>query len=104
MGRYAYFTCTQCKIALHLGKAIYDGGTQPVYFHESSATNIPNSENSILNKVIHKMFADHANHALRVFIDDAPDIVEMDDYRLIVTDAETEQDITIADYLRDWNG
>jgi hypothetical protein len=107
MGRYAYFTCTKCKVAVYLGKALYNNleqGAQPSSFHEHSDLKILNSENITLNKVIHKMFADHANHQLRVFIDDALDIMEMDDYTMITSDAETDQDITIAEYIKGWNG
>lgn len=64
MSRYAWLTCYDCKVMVWLGKAgIAEGSIKAIQPAGKE------QENDTLNRVIWKMFADHAGHTLRVVTD-----------------------------------
>ncbi len=69
MKPHASFICVDCKEMLHLGKATLDGNQKVRSYHRESVGNLPNCEQSMLNRVLWKMLEDHAGHALRVIVD-----------------------------------
>jgi len=101
MSRYAYFVCADCHVKLWLGKAIFEHDPeQPSCFQirDPNDGEPLNSENRILNKVLWKMLADHAGHALRVLVEGGPQYHTADDYAEIGGDEI--KDIPFEDYLK----
>ncbi len=106
MSRYARFVCVSCRIELWLGKAIFKSDSeQPTCFQIGSPKNgTPlNSENTILNKVLWKMLADHARHSICVFVEGDPGYDELGDYAEIGGE-NLDKDISFEEYLKGWTG
>ncbi len=92
MSRYAWLICEECKICLWLGKALFEGDRLDQF--KIGADPLPNPENALLNRVVWKIFADHAGHPLRVAVDPAFDAGP---WREIGGDEEG--DISVEEYL-----
>ena len=106
MSRYAVLVCSDCKVQLWLGKAIFeDGPEQPSRFQIGGSTGDGeslNSENRILNKVLWKMLADHAGHSIRVLVEGKADYGTH--YEYVEIGGDTKRDISFEEYLNDWLG
>lgn len=88
MGRYAWLTCSDCMVMVWLGKARIVGervqAIRPVGTEQ---------ENDVLNRVIWKMFADHAGHILRVVTDLDAEYPFLGDYAEIGGDEYGDVDV-----------
>jgi hypothetical protein len=105
MGRAAHFVCLECKVTLHLGKAIRRSDDTVNYFHRGESQ-LPNSQRPELNRTLWKMLADHAGHSLRVLLEWTPEYnAFMEDEAVVwLGGDEPGHDIPFEDYLKDWNG
>ena len=70
MSRYGFLVCDDCKDMLWLGKAVYGEDNRIDHFNINSPE-AKDSDNSVLNRAVWKMLAEHAGHTLRVAIDDS---------------------------------
>lgn len=104
MGRYAYFMCSDCKVGIWLGKAVFHTSGEKrdkvKYYHIGQEDEPFNWERDGLNRVIWKMLADHAEHNLRVVVEYGPLYTDdvFDDFTKIGGDEIG--DISFAEYLR----
>jgi uncharacterized protein involved in tellurium resistance len=105
VSRYAKFVCTQCKVQLWLGKAIFQTDSdQPTRFQigDTRDTHPLNSENPVLNKVLWKMLADHARHPIHIFVEGDPDYDSTAGF--VKIGGDESKDITFEQYLEGWSG
>lgn len=86
MDPHAGFVCVDCGEILHLGRVVTDGSNRVCSFHRASAVNLPNCEQTMLNRVLWKMLADHAGHTLRVIVECDRESPSLCDYREIGCD------------------
>ncbi len=100
MSIYAYLSCYDCHQQLWLGKALHENH-RPIYFHIGGAEEAPHWLRQQLNQVLWKFLADHTTHRIDVRLEQ--DMTEdMDTYATIGGDGV--DDISFADYLRNWPG
>ena len=92
MSRYAWLTCYDCKIMVWLGKAgIADEHVKVIQPAGKD------QENDALNRVIWKMFADHAGHTLRVVTDLDTEYQSLGEY--VEIGGDEYGDIDVETYL-----
>jgi hypothetical protein len=115
MSQQGYLACHDCQAYFRLGDAVFRPGGEVAYFQRGDREAPRNSETPALNRALWKMLADHWGHNIRVVLDlveedpDGRDWRELGDYLEIGADeaalgAETPDAVTLADYLRDWQG
>lgn len=100
---HSYFCCTDCKVSLWLGKAVFTGidRTKVVRYHVGSAASPPNHEDKQLTMAIWKMLADHQGHGIHTYFDYEFDVLpDRSDYREIGGDCENC--IPFDAYLEGW--
>lgn len=102
MSRYAWFTCTNCKTMVGLGKVVANGSDKISYFHSEFSNGHPNSEQTVLNRTIWKMLVDHAGHPLSVVTDEDAQYEHLGQY--IEIGGDQYGDIDFESYLEDWQG
>ncbi len=99
MSRYAWLACTDCKTMVWLGKAVIN--QQHIeYIHPGGTAS--EAEKHTLNRVIWKMFADHAGHTLRVITDQDAEYNFFGEYSEIGGDEYG--DVDFDTYLAGWPG
>jgi len=81
MDSQASFVCVDCRELLHLGNVKIDERRKVCSFHRVSPVDLPNHEQTMLNRALWKMLADHAGHALRVVIECDGDAQTLRGYR-----------------------
>jgi hypothetical protein len=86
MDTHASFICVDCREMLRLGRAVMDGDKKVCSFHRVSVVNLPNHEQTMLNRILWKMLADHAGHTLRVVIECDGETRTLCDYREVGCD------------------
>lgn len=104
MSRYAYLVCKDSKEMVFLGKAVFssDGRTVDRY-HRGTAEEPRNSQRETLNRVLWRFLAKNAGRQIEVLTDEGLDqLPGLDEYREIGGDSE--DDIAVDEYLRNWNG
>ncbi len=102
VARSAYFACTDCKVRVWIGKAV---PSDIVLYFNAFGKDLRNWQAPELNRVIWKMFADHAGHHLRVLLEWTPEyeaFIEEDN--VLIGGDEPGQDISFEDYLKNWDG
>jgi hypothetical protein len=105
MARSAFFVCMDCKVKFWLGKAVFHPNDTVDYFfgvgHEAH-----NWQNQEANHVLWKMLADHAGHPLRVLVEWTPefDALVEDEEVVWIGGDEIGHEISIEEYLTDWDG
>ncbi len=92
MSRYTWLTCDDCKVMVWLGKAKIAGERV-----EAIRPAGEEHENDVLNRVIWKMFADHAGHTLRVVVDLDPEYQDLGEY--VEIGGDKYGDMSIEAYL-----
>ena len=103
MSRYAWFACTDCKVMLWLGKAVFHDSDERInFFHIGPSEEPPNAARTVLNRVLWKMHADHARHTLRVVADQDPAYPSLEEY--VEIGGDEERDIDFEAYLKGWGG
>jgi hypothetical protein len=93
-----------CKVMFWLGKAVFNPNYTVNYF--IGVKEGRNWQEPDLNRVLWKMLADHAGHSLRVLVEWTPELNEfMENERKVdIGGDEPGQDISIEEYLKDWDG
>jgi hypothetical protein len=104
MSRYAYLICKDAKEMIFVGKAVFDSDGRTVNrYHQGSAEEPPNSQRETLNRVLWRFLARNAGKQLEILMDEDLDyLAELGEYREIGGDSE--KDIPVEEYLRDWKG
>lgn len=104
MSRYGALICTDCRVRLHLGKALSaspDG--EPIdRFHLGPAGAPPNSRQPELCGALWRLLAEHARHELRVLVEGDPRWEEAAGYAEIGGDAAG--DVPLEQYLAGFCG
>jgi hypothetical protein len=98
---YSYFNCHTCQQTLWLGKAVWDQGDQPSYFHIGDANRPPYWKREQLNQVLWKFLAAHTAHHIDVRLEHEMS-EEMWDYQNVGGDRNN--DISFEQYLDGWHG
>jgi hypothetical protein len=105
MARSALFACMDCKVKFWLGKSVFHPNDTVDYFI-GVGDEAHNWQDQASNRVLWKMLADHTGHTLRVLVEWTPEFnafAEDDDVVWIGGD-EPGRDISIEEYLKDWDG
>jgi hypothetical protein len=100
MSIYSYFCCTDCKVSLWLGKAVFadEQKTKVSRFQIGPVGSIPNHENRLLTAALWKMLAVHHGHTIHTFFDFEYDaLLDRGAYREIGGDVGG--DISIEEYV-----
>lgn len=71
MSIYSYLCCTDCKVFLWLGKAVFSGvdKVKVVSLHVGPADSTPNYMNFPLSRALWEMLAAHHGHQIHTFFD-----------------------------------
>lgn len=101
MSIYGYLNCHTCQQTLWLGKAVWDTGDQPSYFHIGDANRPQQWKREQLNQVLWKFLADHTSHPIDVRLESEMS-EEMWDYQKVGGDRDN--DISSEQYVNGWQG
>lgn len=71
MSIYSFLVCTDCRVSLWLGKAVFSSLAKEkvASLHVGPADNPPNHLNPPLSKALWTMLADHHGHRLQTMFD-----------------------------------
>ncbi len=102
MARSAYFACMNCKVKLWIGVAI---PRDPVRYFSRFGGKKRNWEDPELNRVVWKLFADHAGHELRVLLEWTREFDAFSEEEAVeIGGDDPEYDISFEHYLKGWEG